>query len=110
MLPVHFSSHLPRRNIGIYSIVSGVVLLLIWPGLSIIPALVEGKAPPEVWSYTTVIIYAIDMGIVAPALIAAGVMLLHHKPLGYLLSSMLLVFTVMQIGFSTISASLIVVK
>ena len=55
MLPAHFSSHLPRRNIGIYLIVSGVVLLLIWSSLSIIPALVEGKAPPEVWSYTTVI-------------------------------------------------------
>jgi hypothetical protein len=95
MLPAHFSSHLPRRNIGIYSIVSGIVLLLIWPCLSIIPALVEGKAPPEVWSYTTVITYAIDMGIVAPVLIAAGVMLLHRNPLGYLLSSTLLVFTVM---------------
>lgn len=47
------------------------------------------------WSYTTVITYAIDMGIVAPALIAAGVMLLHRNPLGYLLSSILLVFTVM---------------
>jgi hypothetical protein len=95
MLTAHFSDRLTHRNIGIYEIVSGRVLLLIWPVLSIIPALVEGKAPPEVWSYTTVITYAIDMGIVAPALIAAGVMLLHRNPLGYLLSSILLVFTVM---------------
>jgi hypothetical protein len=95
MLTAHFSDRLTHRNIGIYEIVSGIVLLLIWPVLSIIPALVEGKAPPEVWSYTTVITYAIDMGIVAPALIAAGVMLLHRNPLGYLLSSILLVFTVM---------------
>jgi hypothetical protein len=95
MLPLHFSPHLPRRNIGIYLIVSGIVLLLIWPCLSIIPALIEGNAPSEVWSYTTVITYAIDMGIVAPVLIAAGVMLLYRKPLGYLLSSTLLVFTAM---------------
>jgi hypothetical protein len=94
-LTAHFSDRLTHRNIGIYEIVSGIVLLLIWPVLSIIPALVEGKAPPEVWSYTTIITYAIDMGIVAPALIAAGVMLLHRNPLGYLLSSILLVFTVM---------------
>lgn len=94
MLPFHFSPHLPRRNIGIYLIVSGVVLLLIWPSLSIIPALFTGKAPPEVWSYTTVITYAIDMGIVAPALIITGIMLLRRNPLGYLLTATLLVFTV----------------
>ncbi len=105
-LPAHFSAHLPHRNIGIYEIVSGIVLVLIWLVLSIIPALVEGKAPPEVWSYTTVITYAIDMGIVAPALIASGVMLLHHKPLGYLLSSTLLVFTVM-LGTNLLTAGTI---
>jgi hypothetical protein len=106
MLPNHFSPHLPSRNMGIYSIVSGVVLLLIWPGLSIIPALIEGKAPPEVWSYTTVITYAIDMGIVAPALIVAGVMLLHRNPLGYLLTATLLVFTVI-LGTSLLTAGTI---
>jgi hypothetical protein len=106
MLPAHFSPHLPRRNIGIYEIVAGVILLLIWPGLSIIPALVEGKAPPEVWSYTTVITYAIDMGILAPVLIAAGIMLLHRKPLGYLLSATLLVFTVM-LGTNLLTAGTI---
>ena len=106
MLPAHFSPHLPRRNIGIYSILSGIVLLLIWPCFSIIPALVEGKAPPEVWSYTTVITYAIDMGIVAPALIAAGVMLLHRNPLGYLLTATLLVFTVM-LGTNLLTAGTI---
>jgi hypothetical protein len=106
MLPAHFSPHLPRRNIGIYEIVSGAILLLIWPGLSIIPALVEGKAPPEVWSYTTVITYAIDIGILAPVLITTGVMLLHRKPLGYLLSSTLLVFTVL-LGTNLLTAGMI---
>jgi hypothetical protein len=108
MLPAHFSSRLPRRDIGIYSIVAGVVLLSIWPGLSIIPALVEGKAPLEVWSYTTVITYAIDMGIIAPALIVAGVLLLQTTPVGfgYLLSSTLLVFTVI-LGINLLTAGTI---
>ena len=105
-LTAHFSARLPHRNIGIYEIVSGIVLVLIWPVLSIIPALVEGKAPPEVWSYTTIITYAIDMGILAPVLIATGVMLLHRKPLGYLLSSTLLVFTVM-LGTNLLTAGTI---
>jgi dimeric dUTPase (all-alpha-NTP-PPase superfamily) len=74
--------------------------------LSIIPALIEGKAPPEVWSYTTVITYAIDMGIVAPALIAAGVMLLESNSLGYLLTATLLVFTAM-LGTNLLTAGTI---
>jgi hypothetical protein len=108
VLPAHFSSRLPRRDIGIYSIVAGVVLLSIWPGLSIIPALVEGKAPLEVWSYTTVVTYAIDMGIIAPALIVAGVLLLQTNPIGfsYLLSSTLLVFTVI-LGINLLTAGTI---
>jgi hypothetical protein len=108
VLPAHFSSRLPRRDIGIYSIVAGVVLLSIWPGLSIIPALVEGKAPLEVWSYTTVVTYAIDMGIIAPALIVAGVLLLRTNPIGlaYLLSSTLLVFTVI-LGVNLLTAGTI---
>jgi hypothetical protein len=107
-LPAHFSSRLPRRAIGIYLIVAGAVLLLIWPGSSIIPALVEGKAPPEVWSYTTVITYAIDMGIIAPALIVAGGMLLRHNPLGlgYLLASTLMVFIVL-LGANLLTAGTI---
>ncbi len=93
-LPSRFALRLPRRGIGIYLIISGLILLLIWLMLSILPGLLEGKAPPEVASYTTVITFVVDMGVVAPALILAGILLLRRRPLGYLLASMLLVFTV----------------
>jgi hypothetical protein len=94
LLPSHFSPRLPHRRIGIYLIVSGLVLLMIWLVLSIIPALLIGKAPPELWSYTTVITHAIDMGFVAPILIISGVMLFRINPLSYLLASTSLIFTV----------------
>ena len=45
-------------------------------------------------SYTTFITGVLDEAIVAPALIVAGVLLLRHVPIGYLLASMMLVFTV----------------
>jgi hypothetical protein len=102
-LPSHFSPRMPRRGIGIYLIASGVVLILIWLVLSILPALLEGKTPPEVGSYTTVITYVIDMGIIAPTLIGAGVMLLRRAPLGYLLASTLLVFTAI-LGINLLTA------
>jgi hypothetical protein len=44
--------------------------------------------------YTTFITGVIDIGIVAPALITAGVLLHRRAPIGYLLAPVLLVFTV----------------
>jgi hypothetical protein len=92
-LPAHFAETLPRRGIGIFLIVSGVILSLIWILLSILPALLQGKAAPEAYYYTTFMTGIVDIGIVAPALIVAGVLLLRRVPLGYLLASTMLVFT-----------------
>jgi hypothetical protein len=93
-LPAHFAARLPRRGISIFLIVSGVILLLVWLVLSIVPALLQGTTPLEVAYYTTFITGVIDIGIVAPALIISGVLLRRRAPLGYLLASVLLVFTV----------------
>ncbi len=93
-LMTHFLPTLPQRAISLYLIIAGVILLLLWLVLSIIPALLQGEAPPEVWSYTTVVTFVLDLGIIAPALIAAGALLLRRAPFGYLLSAVLLVFTV----------------
>jgi hypothetical protein len=92
-LPNHFSPLLSYRGIGIYLAVSGAILILIWLALSILPALLVGKAPSEVWSYTTIITFVIDMAAVAPALMISGLMVLRRTALGYLLASILLVFT-----------------
>jgi hypothetical protein len=73
--------------------VSGVILMLVWLVLSILPALFQGTTPLEVAFYTTFITGVIDIGIVAPALIAAGVLLRRRAPIGYLLAPLLLVFT-----------------
>ena len=92
-LPAHFAERLPRRGIGIFLVVSGVILSLIWIVLSILPALLQSKAPSEAYFYTTFMTGIVDIGIVAPALIVAGVLILRRAPLGYLLASTMLVFT-----------------
>lgn len=92
-LPAHFAETLPRRGIGIFLVVSGIILSLIWLVLSILPALFQSKAPPEAYFYTTFMTGIVDIGIVAPALLLAGVLLLRREPLGYLLTSTMLVFT-----------------
>jgi hypothetical protein len=91
-LPTRFQN-VPRRGIGMFLIVSGVILHLVWLVLSIVPALLMGKAPPEVGAGTTFITGVIDEGIVAPALIVSGILLLRRVPVGYLLAALLLVFT-----------------
>ena len=93
-LPACFSTRLPQRGISVFLIVSGAILLLVWLVLSIIPALLQGTAPLEAAYYTTFTTGIIDIGIVAPALIATGVLLYRRNPIGYLLTPLLLVFTV----------------
>jgi hypothetical protein len=92
-LPAHFGPGLPRRGISIFLIVSGVILSLIWLVLTIIPALLASKAPPEAYYYTTFTTGIIDIGIVAPALLLAGVLIRRGTPFGYLLASTMLIFT-----------------
>jgi hypothetical protein len=92
-LPAHFAETLPRRGIGIFLVVSGVILSLIWIVLSILPALLQSKAPPEAYFYTTFMTGIVDIGIVSPALIIAGVLIMRRASLGYLLAPTMLVFT-----------------
>lgn len=94
-LPAHFSGRLPRRGISLFLILTGAALALIWLVLSIVPGLTSGTVPFELATYTTVVTYVIDMGIVAPCLILAGVLLLRRAPIGSLLASVMLVFSVM---------------
>jgi hypothetical protein len=92
-LPSHFKAQLPRNGIGIFLIISGIILSLIWIVLSIVPALLANKAAPEAYYYTTFITGIIDIGIVAPALILGGVLIRRGAPFGYLLASTMLIFT-----------------
>ena len=92
-LPSHFAAALPRNGIGIFLIISGIILSLIWLALSIIPALLASKAPPEAYYYTTFLTGIIDIGIIALALILGGVLIRRGTPFGYLLASTLLIFT-----------------
>ena len=92
-LPRHFSNRMPWRGITIFLIVTGEVLFAVWLFMSILPALIQGQAPPDLGSYTTVITWAMDLGVVGPALIVVGVLLRRRAPVGYLLTATLLVFS-----------------
>lgn len=92
-LPSRFGAGLPRNGIGVFLIVSGVILSLVWLALTIVPALIAGKAPPEAAYYTTFITGMVDLGMVAPALILAGILIRRNIPSGYLFAATMLIFT-----------------
>jgi len=105
-LPSHFGAGLPRNGISIFLIISGIILSLIWLVLSIVPALLAGKAPPEASYYTTFITGIVDIGMIAPALILGGVLIRRGTPFGYLLASNMLIFTCI-LGANLIAAGII---
>jgi hypothetical protein len=90
--PALLYGRLPRRGISIFLIVSGIAVFCIWFFISILPGLLSGHVPPELDSYTTVITFVMDMGIVAPSMFVVGVLFLRREPLAYILSSVLLIF------------------
>jgi hypothetical protein len=100
-LPSYFAETLPRRGIAIYLFAIGVILLGVWMP-SIINALLTGDAGKIVGVYTTVVTYILDLAVVVPTTFLAGILLLRRAPLGYLLSSMLLVLG-LALGVSLIA-------
>lgn len=89
-LPKHFSSGLPRRTIAIFLFVVGSFLLLAWLG-RIVPALLANQPPLGLDAYTTLIIQALDLGLVMPIAFLSGILLWKKSAWGYLLSSIVLI-------------------
>lgn len=89
-LPKHFSSDLPRRAIAVFLFIVGVFLLFAWLG-RIIPALLANQPPLGLESYTTLIIQALDLGLVVPLAFLSGILLWKQSAWGYLLSSIVLI-------------------
>jgi len=90
--PKLFSVRVPQRGISSFLMASGLALFCIWLFLSIVPARLANGVPAELASYTTMITYVVDMAIIAPVLVSTGVLFRRGEPLGYVLSSVLLVF------------------
>lgn len=87
-LPRHFSDRLPRRWIAGLMFVVGGFLLLAWLG-RIVPPLLQGGTP-ILENTTTLVIQAMDLGLIVPLAVLSGVLLLRRSPWGYLLASVAL--------------------
>lgn len=83
-LPARFTSRLPRGWIAGLLIAAGVFLLLAWTG-RVSGALLNPPAALE--NGTSMVIQAMDLGLIVPLAFLAGILLLRRNAWGYLLSS-----------------------
>lgn len=80
----------PRRGIAIFMWILAGFLTLAWTG-RIVPGLIAGTSPIGLESYTTLVIQALDLGIIVPTSVVAAVLLWQARPWGYALSVVVLV-------------------
>jgi len=84
-LPAHFSEELPRGWIAGLLFFAAAFLSLAWLGR--IAATFAPGAIPALENTTSMFIQAIDLGLIVPVCILAGILLLRRHAWGYLLAS-----------------------
>lgn len=75
--------------IGIVQITVADIIGMMWIGI-IVQGLISGTAPEILDHYTTLVIQAMDLGFVVPAAFISGICIIRKKPLGYLLTPVIL--------------------
>jgi hypothetical protein len=75
---------------GAFLIFSGAMVALMWVKM-VVDSLLTGIAPAALEGYTTLVIQALDIGVVFPATLLAGILILKGKSWGYALVSILLI-------------------
>lgn len=87
-LPEHFSERLPRHWIAGLLFFVGAFLSLAWLG-RILPPILQNQTP-LLENATTMVIQAMDLGLILPLAVLAGILLLKRSAWGYLLTSVAL--------------------
>ena len=83
-----FFERLPRGWIAGLLFLIGAFLLLAWLG-RILPPILQDQTP-LLENATTMVIQAMDLGLILPLAVLAGILLLRHSAWGYLLASVAL--------------------
>lgn len=105
-LPAHFSHKLPRGWIAGLLFFAAAFLSLAWLGR--IAATFTPGAVPALDNTTSMFIQAMDLGLIVPVCVLAGILLLRRAPWGYLLASVgLMKFLTMGTAVSLMSLNMV---
>jgi hypothetical protein len=88
-LPTRFSDGFPRRGMAILSFLLAALLVVMWLG-RIVPAL-GGDTDGVLLGQTTLVVQALDLGLIVPLALFTGVMAWRGTAIGYLLASTVVV-------------------
>jgi len=89
-MPSMFNKNLPVRLLGGFQLFIGFVIGMMWLG-KIAPSIFGGTPPVGLEHYTTLVIQGLDLGIIVPTAVLSGILIIKRKPLGYLLSSVIII-------------------
>jgi hypothetical protein len=86
------ATRVPVRSVAAYLIAIAVLVSALWLREEV-GSLLRGTVPPSVQQFEapTNIVHVFDLGLVLPAMVIAAVLLLRHRPWGYVLAAALLV-------------------
>ena len=84
------SGKAPVKTLACFSIVMPSVMAVIWLDM-IVGSLLTGSPPERLGSSTTLIVQALDLGVLLPFSALTGILLLRGKPWGYALAPVVLV-------------------
>jgi hypothetical protein len=79
----------PALGMGIFSLAMAGILVIMWLG-RIVPAL-SGEIQGILLGQTTLVVQALDLGLVVPLAVFTGITALRRRPIGYLLSSVMVI-------------------
>lgn len=99
-LPGLCSSRFPARGMAVFSIVMGVLLIGMWAG-RIRTGLAGDLSQAMLYGQTTMVVQALDLGLVVPLAFFTGVMAWRRRPVGFLLSSVFVVKAIAMSGAIT---------
>jgi hypothetical protein len=88
-LPLRFGPRFPRRGMAALCFAMAAILLFMW--LSIILPTMGGSAVGLLHGQTTMVVQAIDLGLVVPLCLFTGIAALRSRPIGYLLCTVFVV-------------------
>ncbi len=79
-----FSHRTPHRATGMFLLVSALLTTFIWLQ-PLLGSMLRGETPELLDRSTTMVTDALDLGIISPLLVVAGIMILRRNTLGYLI-------------------------
>lgn len=88
--PLVFAPQFPRRAVAVLCVVLAVVLTAMWLG-RIVSALRGDESSAMLLGQTTLVVQALDLGLIVPLALTTAVLTWRRRPLGYAMSTVFVV-------------------